>query len=148
MISAVFVFVNQCAKSNSGRSPSGRKFLTMQKRGQVAALLLLKRQIRSHNPRLGDDTPLATTAGPSLCFFRSSCLSSAEKGESVSTFRNFFSALARYFHGVSLSAFISLSSAMARTRILHLATGIVGRIGKLRQQKIGNLAHGLLPSQP
>ena len=44
-----------------------------QKRGQVAALLLLKRQIKSHNPRFGGDTPLATTAGPSLCFFRSSC---------------------------------------------------------------------------
>jgi hypothetical protein len=90
--SQVFRFCNQCAKPTVEDFTAGQlcsKPNTKARPGK-AALLLLKRQIRSHNPRLGGDTPLATTAGPSLCFFRSSCLHSAEKGESVSSVSTFF----------------------------------------------------------
>jgi hypothetical protein len=91
---------------------------------------------------------LATTAGPSLCFFRSSCLHSAEKGESVSLFTDIFLFFLPRAMGVIISAFISLSSAMPRARILHLAAGIVGWVGEFRQEQIGDLAHGFAPIKP
>ena len=49
---------------------------------------------------------------------------------------------------ITISPFISLSSAMPRTRILHLAAGIVGWAGEFREEQIGDLAHGFAPIKP
>ena len=92
--------------------------------------------------------PWQPPPSPSLCFFRSSCLHSAEKGQSVSSFRDIFFFFSQDSAGAQPKCFYFFIFGDGEVGILHLATRIIGWIGEFRHKKSVILRMVSLRSSP
>ena len=84
-------FSQLIVRSRTDEAATDKAGREIQKRDQVSRALGTEEANKElTDPGSAVTPPLATTAGPSSCFFRSSCLSSAGMGESVSGTHIFF----------------------------------------------------------